>query len=342
MSTHITVNPEQCREDIVDCMLEKVSVMVHGSPGIGKSAIVHSIAEEYRLYPIDVRLAQCDPTDLNGFPQLDAARQKAGYAPMDTFPLEGEPVPDGYDGWMLFLDEFNSGSLSVQAAAYKIMLDRMIGQKRLHSRCAIVAAGNLQTDGAIVNRLSTALQSRMAHLELALDTESFLKWAYANGVDSRITSYLEWKPESIYTFSAQHSDKTYACPRTWDFANRFVKKWAEIPQRKLALLSGVIGQGPAREFMQFCQIYQDLPKMADIVAQPDTAKVSDRPDVNYAVTGAISEHAKETNIDQLVKYVKRLPMEFQYVTMRGMLTRNPNLRKSTSVSAWVTDLTALM
>lgn len=39
--------------------------MITGSPGIGKSNIVHQIAAEYGLKVIDMRLAQCDPTDLN-------------------------------------------------------------------------------------------------------------------------------------------------------------------------------------------------------------------------------------------------------------------------------------
>ena len=43
----------------------KIVVMLHGSPAIGKSAIVQQVANEYGLKLIDLRLAQCDPTDLN-------------------------------------------------------------------------------------------------------------------------------------------------------------------------------------------------------------------------------------------------------------------------------------
>jgi hypothetical protein len=32
---------------------------------MGKSAMLHSVAEELNLKVIDLRLAQCDPTDLN-------------------------------------------------------------------------------------------------------------------------------------------------------------------------------------------------------------------------------------------------------------------------------------
>lgn len=93
----------------------KLVPMLDGSPGIGKSQISHQIARDYNLKVIDVRLSQCDPTDLLGFPQIIGNR--AGYVPMETFPIEGDKIPEGYVGWLLFLDEFNAASPAVQAAA---------------------------------------------------------------------------------------------------------------------------------------------------------------------------------------------------------------------------------
>lgn len=93
----------------------KLVPMLVGSPGSGKSQIVHQIAKEYNLKVIDLRLSQCDPTDCMGFPQISDG--KADYVPMKTFPIEGDVIPKGYSGWLLFLDEFNSASPAVQAAA---------------------------------------------------------------------------------------------------------------------------------------------------------------------------------------------------------------------------------
>ena len=89
--------------------------MVHGSPAIGKSSIVKWIAKKFNLKLIDLRLSQCDPTDLLGFPYIFGNR--AGYRPMETFPIMGDEIPKGYNGWLLFLDELTSASTAVQAAA---------------------------------------------------------------------------------------------------------------------------------------------------------------------------------------------------------------------------------
>src|SRR5579862_5036680 len=44
------------------------SVMIWGSPGIGKSSIVEQTARRHDLRCIDVRLSQLAPTDLRGLP----------------------------------------------------------------------------------------------------------------------------------------------------------------------------------------------------------------------------------------------------------------------------------
>lgn len=308
--------------------------MVTGSPGIGKSNIVHQIAAEYGLKVIDMRLAQCDPTDLLGFPTVNGS--KASYVPMDTFPVEGDSIPQGYKGWLIFLDEMNSAPMAVQAAAYKLILDRMVGNHKLHKNVAIVAAGNLETDNAIVQPMSTALQSRMAHLELVVDSKEWVDWASSNGVDHRITSYINFRPDALYTFSPDHTDKTYASPRTWEFANRVLQVAEAGSPEALPMLSGTISEGVAREFLGFCKIHMNLPKMAEIIANPTGIKVPDEPSILFAMTGALGNNATKDNIGALMKFILRLPVEFQVVTLRETIRRNKDLIQHEAVKEWVT------
>ena len=325
---------------VTDFFKAGIVPMIHGSPGIGKSQIVQQIADAHGLQLIDLRLSQCDPTDLAGFPQIDVARQKAGYMPMDTFPLDTDTPPAGYNGWLLFFDEANSAPKSVQAAAYKIILDRKIGQRSLHKRCALVAAGNLETDGAIVEEMSTALQSRMAHIELTIDSDSWVEWAQNNDVHHMITSFIQFKPGQLHTFKADHTDKTYACPRTWEFANRVMKATPDGSANRLPMLAGTLSEGVAREFLTFVKIYDDLPKPAQIMAAPETIKVPTEPSILYALTGTLSHNATPQNFDSLMKFIVRLPVEFQVVTMRETIRRNKAMMSHASVQKWVTESAA--
>ena len=60
-----SVSPPVAKQMVERCLQLKLVPYIKGSPGVGKSAMMREIAEAYNLKLIDVRLAQCDPTDLN-------------------------------------------------------------------------------------------------------------------------------------------------------------------------------------------------------------------------------------------------------------------------------------
>lgn len=329
------VKPSQVVSMITKALRVHLVPMLTGSPGEGKSALIKDVAHALNLKVIDVRLAQCDPTDLLGFPSINEVTKKAGYMPMDTFPIEGDPLPEGYTGWLIFFDEAPSAPESVIAAAYKIVLDKMIGQHRLHKNVAIVMAGNLETDNAIVNQMGTAMQSRLIHLQMGQDYQEWVSWAMDNGIDHRITDFIKFKPASLYAFKPDHTDDTFGCPRTWEFASSILKVSPVDDPDTLPLLAGTVSEGLAYEFITFCKIYETLHKMEDILKNPTTISVPKEPSVLYALTGSISHHASASTISSLMLFVNRLPIEFQVVTLREILRRNKELIAHEAIKQWV-------
>ena len=307
--------------------------MLHGSPGIGKSEVVHQIAKKFNLKLIDMRLSMCDPTDLLGFPRINGDR--SGYVPLEDFPLEGDPIPDGYSGWLLFLDELTSAPSAVQPPAYKLILDRMVGNRRLHSKVAIAGAGNLESDGAIVTPMSTALQSRMIHFEVELCVDGWLTWAMENNIHHMITSYIQFKRDHLYTFKPDHTDKTYASPRTWEFTNKLMMVHQDINRDFLYMAAGALGEGVARDFYTFCELKDRLPSMQSIIRAPLTTEVPGEPGIQFAISGAIAAYAEPDNCEPLMAYVKRMPAEFQVRTLRTMVKRNKALLTVPSVLEWL-------
>ena len=308
--------------------------MLHGSPGTAKSSISKQIAAAKKLMVIDLRLSQSDPTDLSGFPSINNTRTRAGYVPMDTFPIKGDTVPEGYNGWLILLDEINSAPLSVQAAAYKLVLDRQVGQFDLHEQVYMIAAGNLSTDNAIVNRLSTAMQSRLVHLHIELDPKDWMHWANTNGLDYRVISYIGFKPDILHKFDPNHNDFTFPCSRTWEFVSKIIKPWKEIPYDKGPVLDGAVGEGAAREFIGYCEIFQSLPTISEIINNPEKVDISDEPSIQYALTGLISNNINSTNFDSLMKCIVRLPIEFQVVCLQASFRRAPEIGTNPAWKAW--------
>jgi len=267
---------------------------------------------------------------------VDKDTGKARYMPMETFPLEGDPLPAGKDGWLLFLDEMNSAPIAVQAAAYKLVLDRAVGQNKLHPQVAIMAAGNKEDDNAIVNRMGTAMQSRMVHINLKVDFKAWLAWAASAGIDHRITSFINYKPDNLSKFNPNHSDATSACSRTWEFCSRLIAPYpGQLPNEKRALIAGTISEGMAAEFFGFCKIYKSLPTVQDIISNPTKIKVPEEPSQMFALSGSIANHIKEGTAAALMSFVERMPLEFQVITLQEMLKRNKEMIKAPSVTGWV-------
>lgn len=339
--TIIKVKISAAKRLIIAALKAKIVPILKGSPGCGKSQVIHQIAEEFNLCLIDYRLTQCDPTDLNGFPTTAGGR--ADYLPMKQFPLEGDELPlnpktgKSYDGWLLFFDEATSAVPAIQAACYKITLDRMVGSRHLHKKCAIVLAGNLEDDGAIVHPMSTALQSRLQHIELVVDAQEWIKHAEAWGYNHKVTSYIKHKPQAIYTFAPDHSDCTYSCPRTLEFTSRILDVIEPDSPDLLPAMAGLLGEGVAQEMHTFFKIYDKLVTMAQIEANPEGLKVPEEPSYLYALTGQIAHNVGEHNITPVMKYIARMPAEFQMVCMRETVRRNKKLATHKAVVKWVAE-----
>lgn len=338
---HPTMKPSQVVTAVEACIKAGIVPFVQSSPGLGKSSLAKLVAKNFGLKLIDLRLSQCAPEDLQGLPMKTLVKnsdgkdvERAAFTPFNTFPIEGDSIPEGYNGWLLFLDEFNSASKSVQAAAYKLTLDRMVGDHNLHKSVAIMAAGNLATDKAIVNTMSTAMQSRMAHIIMTVDKDEWIQWANETHQDYRVVGFINFQPHKLHHFKPDHQDLTFACPRTWEFASRIIKGKSEDEVRGLqTLLAGVLSAPIAMEFGAFCREFGKIPAIQDIEKDPDGTKIPPELSTRFAVLSMMSAHAEMTNIKPLSKYVARFKPEERIIFYRAAISRNTALRASPEVSA---------
>jgi hypothetical protein len=320
--------PREAKKFIIRCITATKKILVpflQSSPGMGKSSIVFDITNEYNLELIDHRLSTSTPEDMNGLPHFENGI--ATFSQFDIFPTEDIPLPEGKDGWVLFLDEFNSASKAVQAAAYKIILDRKVGQKKLHPRLRIICAGNLSSDRAIVNSLSTAMQSRLINLQMKISVREWLEdVAIPQHYDSRIIAFISYLPDNLMDFKPDHHDKTFCCPRTWEFINSLIDGF-EVVNEDAPLYAGTITSGVALKFITFTKVFNDIPNYKDIVANPMTAKIGADSATKFATITHILEHFDENDFNKIITYINRLTTEVQTLFVRMMMVRFPQMRQ---------------
>ncbi|MEW6710794.1 MAG: AAA family ATPase [Candidatus Riflebacteria bacterium] len=224
----------------------RISVLLRGHPGVGKSALAKDLAQAMKLPLIDIRLAQRDPAELCGVYFPDHAGNQLKLLPPEWVKQAcSEPC-------LVFLDEINSAVTRLhQAAAYQIVLEHRVGNFQFHPETAVMGAGNLEEDNAIVTSLSSALCNRFAHFIMRPDISTWLEWGARNGIDDAILAYIAGS--SIDELYDNNGDFAFPTPRSWEMASR-VYQLAQPGDQKRAM-AACIGPAAADRFFAFHRIF---------------------------------------------------------------------------------------
>lgn len=334
--------PRQVASHVEDCFYAGLVPFVKSSPGVGKSSVIRNVASRNRLKVIDHRISTSQPEDFSGLPRFDPDGL-ARFSPFaDLFPLVNTPIPDGHDGWCLFLDEFNHGVKTVMSASYKLLLDKMVGQALLNPRVAIALAGNLMSDRAMVNQISTALQSRVITIEMMVSHPEWLEdVALAEDYDERIIAFLNFQPDYLMDFKPDHSENTFCAPRTWEFMNRLVRG-KPITEDKTSLYAGTITSGVAVEFVQFVQVYADMVDAKDILRDPSGCHIPRDNATKWAIIGHIMTRVTEENFGGFCTYANRFDTTFKILFYRSVMIRQPGLRSHPAFAKAMVELSQFL
>ena len=314
-------------------------VMVWGAPGVGKSSIVKQVADALYGAPkkvkvrgitvvpthfIDLRLPLLDAVDLRGIPTVENGVTQ--WIPPSFLPREGKGI--------LFLDELVQAMPIVQSAASQLILDRRIGDYVLPDGWAVVAAGNRDTDRAATNKMPSHIANRFLHLTMDVDTRDWINWAIDNNVHPMVIAFINWRSELLHSFDPKRKEN--ATPRTWGFVSRMMTNG--LPDEVfMDVISGLVGEGPAREFVGFVKIFRDLPDYTDIVAKPTAIQLPTDASVLYAVTTMLAMNTTKKDVNAVFKYVQRMPKDFQLLCVMHMTRKNPDLCETITYIQWASD-----
>ena len=292
------------------------SVMLWGPPGVGKSQGIREVAQRVgketgkKVVVTDVRLILFNPIDLRGIPSANADKTLAVWLKPKIFQMdESTDVVN-----ILFLDEISAAPQTVQAAAYQITLDRIIGEHRLPDNCLVIAAGNRVTDKSVSYKMPKALANRLMHFEIEGSFASWRTWAVNNGINDKVISYLASRNDRLFRFDASTDELAFPTPRSWEMVSKVLTLMDNDEKAAKNLISGLIGSGEAVEFISWCNIYKEYPSIEHIFKGSETF-VPKNTDTLYAVVYGMAAYAREhlTNkaaIGNSLSYAGRMPFDF--------------------------------
>jgi len=221
------------------------SVFIWGPPGIGKSSVIRTFADELGMECVTLIGQQLLPEDLMGVPKIEG--NVSVFCPPSNI-VRDKP-------FVLFLDELNAASSEIQKAFMSLILDKRVGNYVLPKGTIVIAAGNRSEDSALVKTLPTPLINRMLHVQMHADPDEWLAWAQSANLHPTVINYIKQKPEHIVS-AVPKVQQPFSTPRSWALLGAAMSEYKEAltePQIK-ALAFGLVAGQHANTFVGFARL----------------------------------------------------------------------------------------
>jgi hypothetical protein len=306
-------------------------VMIWGSPGVGKSAVVNQFVASAGKTLCEIRATLLDPVDLRGLMRIEGGRTV--WCPPIFLPND--------PGCVLFIDELPTAPPLVQAALYQLILDRKLGEYELPADCIIIAAGNRETDRAAVSKMPTPLANRFTHIDYEVDVKDWIDWAIEADLAIEVIAGIRFSASWLNRFNPLSAEKAQATPRSWEFVSKIVK--SNPPQEVLLdLIAGTVGTAVAQEFYGFLEDWKDLPDPMAILHDPVNGEVPTKPSVLFALCQTLARIVDGKTANNFfcyaAKMVKNGLADFAVAMVTDATKRSKDLKETAGYVAWATKM----
>lgn len=270
-------------ENLIATTGADVTYALLGEPGIGKTAMLGTLAKRLDMRAVYLDVPSTDVSDI-GVPMPDHATKTTRLYPNEHWGFHlDEPV-------LVFLDEYSKGTKMVQTVLHPLLTKvgghRRIGAIKLHPDSRVVVTGNLTTDG-VNDTLMAHTIDRMAKLYIRKpNNDEWFEWAVDRGLEPMLTSWAKINPRLFASYvdgalestdhvynptNAAQRGNPYVTPRSLAASSSIVAAYVtkEITYTQCyAALQGKIGAGAASDLMAHIDLGSQLPSPDEIRSNP--------------------------------------------------------------------------
>lgn len=297
-------------------------ILIHSSPGVGKSSIVREVARKLNIGFVDVRLAEMESVDIRGLPSVDKELGVMKWNAPDFWPRD--PKSKG----IIFLDEITSCDKSCQVAAYELILDRKIGDfYKVPDGWYIVSAGNLTTDRAVAMSMSSALSNRFMHVELEVDDAQWIKWAMTHDIHPSVTGFIQYRPMALFNMEKENLERGWPSPRSWERVSQMTKIYGSNENLLRKIVYGLVGPAKGVEFMEFHRLNKSFDNIIDMMYGKTPIKIPEKNDQLYAMCSTMiyvlwrgqDAEDERKRLDGFFKILTEMRPEFVMMCINGAM-----------------------
>jgi len=334
-----TIGVADAVQRIVEAYYADAPIMLHGSPGIGKSQAFHQAAKriaEIMGQPcdvIDLRLMMYDPVEVKGIQTIPTEGDQTRQLRPDYWPKPGTLC-------LIVCEEIVSALPATQAAAYQLVLDRAVGNHKLTKGQLPVGTGNLLSDRAVVNPIPTPLRDRFGHYRIEPKASDWVDWAISVNLLPEITSFIHRQPHMLFTMEEGKDQLAFATPRSYEKLARVYAIQADMDKKtRRQWAEAFLGKRVGIELIAHMDLLKELPDPLMVLRSPESAPIvgKDNPGLGFALAQSLAYYAARENMGALVTYARRCPPETAICMVKDAGRRKPALKETQQYIAFIAE-----
>ena len=320
---------------LISAVGERLTVLVQGEMGIGKSAILKTLAESHPNHiPCYIDITTKDVGDflvpqirtINGTPVCS-------FIPNEEFGFHlDKPL-------LVMLDEVGKAGKAVMNACLRLMLERKLGIHSLPEGSIVFATTNLSAEG-IGDNVPPHARNRLCVVKMRKHTAEEWRFNYAQnaGIDPVVIATVVEYPAMTASFEDYERPdmneyindprvqrSAFVTFRSLEKASDILKMCRTMPEDVLThALFGVIGERATMDMMNILKLDQTMPAWSEIINKPMTTMIpSNGASICLIISKALMSVTGETFV-YWMQYMARLPKEAQALfAMSVMSSKSP-------------------
>lgn len=279
------MRPRDIKREVMRALRTQVNTILLGPPGVGKTEVIKSIADEAEIGFIRIVLPQYEEVDLRGIPEVNENKKTVFY-PTEELPFVEKHGNVG----ILLLDELPSAKPPVQVITHQLLDARSLGSiYEMPEGWIIVATGNRQEDYAFVYEMPSTVRTRCTILNYDVNHEDWKAWGYDTGlVEPEVMAFTNNNPDCFMMFTPDKPVTNHSMPRTLTLLSRYLKDIKEQKEEaSLEYIVGTIGEAAGNKFFGWLKVWNEVPNIDDILEGKDV-KVPTKADRQWCVISAVT------------------------------------------------------
>lgn len=319
--------------DLVEHMGPKVSFIFKGEMGIGKSHILKtlsmrpSMADRFRFVYAETQTF--DVGDVSGVPftEVERGMKVTRFAPNALLGMQSDkPI-------VFMADEIGKATRPVQNTMLRLFQSRKLNDNTMPEGSIIFGTTNLSSEG-LGDHVQQHAQNRVSMVEVAKPSAAqWLVWSMEHGVNPIVQAWVKRIPHCLasyrdgegnpYICYPSKTDGPCVTPRSLENASHILNERGKVSDNAVAAaLRGCVGPAAAADLLTFAQTYDRLPAWEAMVRDPMGCALPSAQDfaANFVIVFSSIQMVDENTVDPFMKYLQRMPKEYQGVFALNVLT----------------------